>query len=147
MDKGKPCVECNGHTKDGLPFGKKIVVVLEDPDHSGYWPVFITSNYRGDRPRLTLEDEPDLVAFTDEPIESLDAAATAHANQICPEQGSEFVVWNISKQDFIAGAQWQARQSADAIRKDRERIWREFQDLWPYELNDKARKMIFGEKE
>ncbi len=33
-------------------------------------------------------------------------AAEEHANKVCPESGPEFVVWNMSRQDFLAGAEW-----------------------------------------
>lgn len=63
-------------------------------------------------------------------VQGLDVAASDHANWRCPEQGPEFIVWCMSREDFIAGAKWQANQSpeiADAIRKERERIYSELQ--------------------
>lgn len=38
-------------------------------------------------------------------------AAREHANRVCPESGPEFVVWNMSRQDFLAGAEWASSQS------------------------------------
>lgn len=40
--------------------------------------------------------------------------AEDHANLRCPEQGSEFIVWCMCKEDFLAGYQAAKDQVADA---------------------------------
>lgn len=45
--------------------------------------------------------------------EDLDTAAATHANQICPEQGPEYIVWNMCKQDFIAGAEYMRKRKEE----------------------------------
>jgi hypothetical protein len=38
--------------------------------------------------------------------ETPEEAAERHANQVCPEQGPEFIVWCMCHQDFLAGVRW-----------------------------------------
>lgn len=42
-------------------------------------------------------------------------AAEAHADSRCPEQGPEFIVWCMCRDDFLAGVEWERKRLADKM--------------------------------
>lgn len=69
-------------------------------------------NCRKNHPKWTEEIE----ALYQEEIndKSLEERAKAHADSRCPEQGDEFIVWCMCRDDFIAGALSERKESKEA---------------------------------